>query len=67
MLSFRRVKDKVCEKYLKLFKDEHFATLALYMYEDELHLNVIDDQDLIELLTDQTSNLDYNYVAKLFY
>ncbi len=27
----------------------------------------MDDQDLIELLADQASNPDYDYVAKLFY
>jgi len=67
MLSFHHVKDEVCEKYLELFKNGHSATSALYTYEDELYLNVIDDQDLIKLLADRASNPDYDYVAKLFH
>jgi len=67
VLSFRYVKDEVCKKYLKLFKDRHSAASALYSYENELHLSVADDQKLIELLADRANNPDYNYVAKLFY
>lgn len=66
-LSFRHVKDEVREKYLELFKDGHSAASALYTYEDELHLNAVDDQNLIELLADRASNPDYDYVAKLFH
>src|SRR6266542_2989733 len=66
-LSFRHVKDEVREKYLELFKDGHSAASTLYTYEDELHLNAVDDQDLIELLADRASNPDYDYIAKLFH
>ena len=66
-LSFRRVKDEVREKYLELFKDGHSAASALYSYEDELHLSVADDQELIELLADRASNPNYDYVVKHFH
>ena len=35
----------------------------MYVYEDELHLNATDDQELLELLADRAKNPDY---AKLF-
>lgn len=55
------------EKYLKLFNDEHSSALALYSYEDELHLRATKDNELLELLADRSTNPDYNYVSKLFY
>jgi len=42
-LSFRHVKEEVHEKILELFKDEHSFASALYAYEDELHLGIINE------------------------
>jgi hypothetical protein len=38
----------------------------MYVYEDELHLNTTDNQELLEILTDWAKNSDYDYIAKLF-
>ncbi len=65
-LSFWRVKEGVHEKYLKLFNNRHSPALALYTYEDELHISITNEQELVELLADQSNNLDYDYVLKLF-
>ena len=35
-LSFWRVDETVCEKYLELFKNGHSSLLAIHVYEDEL-------------------------------
>ncbi|CAG8564564.1 27056_t:CDS:2, partial [Dentiscutata erythropus] len=37
-LSFRRVKEEVCTKYLELFTNGHSLATALYIYEDNLYL-----------------------------
>ncbi len=65
-LSFQRVSEGVREKYLELFKNGHSPASALFAYEDELHLNTINEQELVELLADRSSNPDYDYVLKLF-
>ncbi|GES92231.1 hypothetical protein GLOIN_2v1883854 [Rhizophagus clarus] len=65
-LSFRRVKEEVREELLELFKDGHSPSSALYVYQDKLHLEASDEQELIELLADRSVNPDYDYVAKLF-
>ncbi|GBC01669.1 hypothetical protein RclHR1_04290005 [Rhizophagus clarus] len=65
-LSFRQVKEEVREELLELFKDGHSPSSALYVYQDKLHLEASDEQELIELLADRSVNPDYDYVAKLF-
>src|SRR6266542_3865413 len=65
-LSFRRVKKEVREKLIELFKDGHSPASALYTYEDEIHLNATNEQDILEKLADWANNPDYDYVAKLF-
>ena len=65
-LSFRRVKDEVREEFLNLFKDGHSPSSALYAYEDQLHINTVDEQALLEVLADRASNPDYDYVYNLF-
>ena len=65
-MSFRQVKDEVREEFLNLFKDEHFPSLTLYAYEDQLHINTVDEQALLEVLADRASNPDYDYVYNLF-
>ena len=40
--------------------------MALYSYQNDLHLSATNDQELLELLADRASNPDYNYVHKLF-
>lgn len=65
-LSFQRVKEEVREKYLELFRNGHSPASALFAYEDELHLSAINEQELVELLADRSSNPDYDYVLKLF-
>jgi len=65
-LNFWHVKGEVCEKYLELFKDGHSPASALFSYEDELHLSATNEQELVELLADRSSNPDYDYVLKLF-
>ena len=65
-LSFRRVDNKVRKEFLNLFKDGHSPSLALHIYEDNLHLNATDEQEILETLADQAKNPDYNYIAKLF-
>ncbi len=54
------------ERYLELFKDGHSPTLAMYSYEDELHLSTKNDQELLELLADRGNNPDYGYIFRLF-
>ena len=65
-LSFRRVKEEVREKYLELFNNGHSPASALYAYEDEFHISTTNEQELVELLADRSSNPDYDYVLKLF-
>ncbi|RGB26626.1 hypothetical protein C1646_674630 [Rhizophagus diaphanus] len=65
-LSFWRVKEKVREELLNYFKDEYSPSSALYAYQDELHLKVTDEQELIKLLADRSVNPDYDYTVKLF-
>ncbi|GES89782.1 hypothetical protein GLOIN_2v1883854 [Rhizophagus clarus] len=60
------VKEEVREELLELFKDGHSPSSALYVYQDKLHLEASDEQELIELLADRSVNPDYDYVAKLF-
>ena len=38
----------------------------LYTYEDILHLNITDEQKLLETLADRAYNPGYDYVSKLF-
>ncbi|CAB5326218.1 unnamed protein product [Rhizophagus irregularis] len=66
LLSFRHVNEKVCEKFLQLFKDGYSPASAMYVHEDELYLSSTDEQDLLVLLVDQANNPDYDYIAKLF-
>ena len=65
-LSFRRVDKKVREELINLFKDGHSASSALRAYEDILHLNATNEQELLEILADRASNPGYDYVAGLF-
>ena len=65
-LSFQRVDSEVREEFLKLFNDGHSSSSALHVYEDNLHLNASDEQELLETLADRAKNPDYDYVAKLF-
>lgn len=65
-LSFRRVNGEVRDKFLKLFKDGHSPASAMYVYEDELYLSTVDEQELLVLLADRAKNPDYDYIAKLF-
>ena len=65
-LSFRRVDNKVRKEFLNLFKDGHSPSSALHIYEDDLHLNATDEQEILETLADQAKNPDYDYIAKLF-
>ena len=65
-LSFRRVKDEVCEEFLNLFRDGHSPSSAIYAHEDRLHINVTDEQELLEVLADRANNPDYDYVYHLF-
>jgi len=42
-LSFWRVKDEVHEEFLNLFKDRYSLSSALYAYEDQLYINIVDE------------------------
>jgi hypothetical protein len=66
LLSFRRVKEDVCEKFFELFNDRHSPASAIYSYQNELHLSTTNDQELLELLADRARNPNYNYVHNLF-
>ena len=65
-LSFRRVNSEVREKFLELFKDGHSPASAIYSYEDQLYLSTADEQELLVLLADRSTNPDYDYVFNLF-
>ena len=52
LLSFRHVDNKVYKEFLNLFKDGYFSSSTLHIYEDNLHLNIIDEQEILETLTD---------------
>jgi hypothetical protein len=65
-LSFRRVEEEVQQEFINLFKDGHSPSSALYAYKDNLHLNISDEQELLEILSDRAKNLGYDYVAKIF-
>ncbi|CAG8611997.1 23161_t:CDS:2, partial [Gigaspora margarita] len=65
-LSFRHVKEEVCNKYIELFTDRHSPATALYAYEDNLYLRANHDQELMQLLADHAQNPDYGYVLNLF-
>ncbi|GES99148.1 hypothetical protein GLOIN_2v1883854 [Rhizophagus clarus] len=62
-LNFRQVKEEVREELLELFKDGHSSSSALYVYQDKLHLEASDEQELIKLLADRSVNPDYDYVT----
>ncbi|GBB85256.1 hypothetical protein RclHR1_11810004 [Rhizophagus clarus] len=65
-LSFRPVCKIIRDKYIKLFKNGHSPTTAIYTYEDNLHLAAADEKELISLLADRAINPDYNFVYNLF-
>ena len=65
-LSFRRVNKEVRQECINLFRDGHSPSSALYVYEDNLHLNTTNDQELLEVLADRTQNPGYDYIAKIF-
>ncbi|CAG8767457.1 8013_t:CDS:2, partial [Dentiscutata erythropus] len=65
-LSFRPIKDNVCNKLLELFKDSHSPSSAHYTLEDNLHLSALNDQELVELLADRTNNPDYALIYYIF-
>ena len=66
LLSFQHVDEKIHEKFLEFFKDNHFPASAIYLYENELYLSIMDKQKLLVSLADQAINPDYNYIVKLF-
>ena len=65
-LSFRRVDEEVRQEFVSLFRDGHSPSSALYVYEDNLHLNTTNEQELLEVLADRAKNPGYDYVAKIF-
>ncbi|CAB4444906.1 unnamed protein product [Rhizophagus irregularis] len=65
-LSFRCVKKEVQEEYMNLFKNGHSPASALHVYEDQLHLNATNEQNLMEILADRAINPDYGYISNLF-
>lgn len=65
-LSFRHVEKEVRQEFISLFRDGHSPSSALYFYEDNLHLNTTNEQELLEILADRGKNPGYDYVAKLF-
>ena len=65
-LSFWRVDEEVRQEFVSLFRDGHSPSSALYIYEDNLHLNTTNEQELLEVLADRAKNPGYDYVAKIF-
>ncbi|CAG8853654.1 17861_t:CDS:1, partial [Gigaspora margarita] len=65
-LSFRYVKDKVCNTYIELFKNGHSLATARFEYEDSLYLHANDNQELMQWLADCARNPDHSYVSDLF-
>ncbi|CAG8510948.1 34072_t:CDS:2 [Gigaspora margarita] len=65
-LSFRRVDEKICNKFIQMFHDGYSPATALYTHEDELHLSALSNKSLVETLADRAINLDYTYVVHLF-
>lgn len=65
-LSFRRVKDDVCNKYLELFANGHSPATALRTYEDSLYLQADNEEELTKLLANRGQNPDYGYILHLF-
>ncbi|GBC05739.1 hypothetical protein RclHR1_00640027 [Rhizophagus clarus] len=61
--TYTSVKEEVREELLELFKDGHSSSSALYVYQDKLHLEASDEQELIKLLADRSVNPDYDYVT----
>ena len=51
---------------MELFKDGHSPASAIYTYEDQLYLSTADEQELLVLLADRSTNPDYDYVFHLF-
>ncbi|RGB36139.1 hypothetical protein C1646_758432 [Rhizophagus diaphanus] len=43
----------------------HSPASAKYSYEDGLYISAKNDQELVELLADQSKNPDYDYVVRL--
>ena len=39
-LSFKHIKEEVCEELINLFKDKHLPSSVLHVYEDILHLSI---------------------------
>ncbi len=65
-LSFCRIKEKVHEELLNLFKDGYSASFTLHTYENILYLNVTNKQELLKILVDWVSNPRYDYIVTLF-
>ncbi|CAG8803336.1 45644_t:CDS:2, partial [Gigaspora margarita] len=65
-LSFRHVRDEVHDKYLELFKNGHLLATARFTYEDSLHLQANNNQELMQWLADHAQNPNHNYVSNLF-
>ena len=51
---------------MQMFHDGHSPTTALYIYENELHISALSDEELVEILADHAVNLGYTYVKNLF-
>ncbi|CAG8667306.1 39343_t:CDS:2 [Gigaspora margarita] len=62
----QHVDSKVCENFITLFRDGHSPASALYIFEDDLYLNITNEQELLEILADRAYNPGYDYIAKLF-
>ncbi|CAG8853288.1 43926_t:CDS:2, partial [Gigaspora margarita] len=64
-LSFRHVKNEVCDKYIELFENKYLLASALYTYEDSLHLLSNNEQELMQLLADRHALLqEYDLHSK---
>ena len=42
-LSFRHIKEEICEELVNLFKDEYLSSSILYVYENILYLSITNE------------------------
>ncbi|CAG8778889.1 2879_t:CDS:2, partial [Dentiscutata erythropus] len=62
-LSFWPVDIKVREKFINLFRDRHSSASALHVFEDDLYLNTINEQELLKIFADRAYNPDNEFLV----
>ncbi|CAG8530527.1 7986_t:CDS:2 [Gigaspora margarita] len=50
---------------MQLFCDRHSPASALYVYEDEIHISALSNEEPIRILADHATNPSYDYIKDI--